>query len=225
MTVSAFVNSSFSLQAELLDRALSVGDIVKVNVSANAPAFYRFDFGQEDRVTIHARSSKPDNNNLQAVVSLQNGSCPIYDLPSNVQFTGIHQSIVHAGSFYLTRNKLGKSVYVVVVVRPSDQCGLPEPKEFEISVQPALSYTKYGLAVVFIVSLFFILPFLLFWVVIRWEKLRGIGFNELAPPKEWILAPADNNLPQVDTDDEDGFVHVSRPVNITTITVDSPLSE
>lgn len=212
VTVSAFVNTTFTLEAELLNRSISLGQTVRVSAAVNRPAYFRYAFGDQEQVTIRVTSPKPDNT-LPATVSLQNGSCPIYDLPSNVQFTGVHQTVTRSGSFYLERSRLGPVIFIVLVVRPENQCGEPEPKDFEILVEPAPTTASYWKPIGFLLALFIGVPYLSFIGVINIERLRGFGFNEKMPPHEWIMAPPDAATyygPDDEDQEEDGFIHIAR---------------
>lgn len=66
------------------------------------------------------------------MVSVQNDSCPVYDLPSDVTFTGLHQTMTTKAYVHIDRHSLRKgelvdeTVYVVLVVTPGASCDVSD---------------------------------------------------------------------------------------------------
>ncbi len=74
-----------SVAVELEDIALVLDEPKTVSVRSWSPAFLRFDFApyDMDSVSFQVRSS----SSAVATVSIQNESCPVFDMPDNVDFT------------------------------------------------------------------------------------------------------------------------------------------
>jgi hypothetical protein len=187
VTVSSFASENFTLEASLNDRKLHLDAPVTVQASSNAPVFYIFHFDDAMEGVIFDIKSDGDNEQLQAVVSLQNSSCPIYDLPSDVSFSGLHQTMRKQSYMSTTRHRLGRDIYLVLVVRPDEHCRIPEFKTFTIHARSAPPKSSYTWPLVFNFGIFLALPFLAYWLFISIEWFRGFGFNERMPPQTWLL--------------------------------------
>ena len=187
VTVSSFAAENYSLEATLLDRRLQLDKPTAVQASANAPVFFRFHFDDDVENVIFTVESEGENEDLPAVISLQNGSCPLYDLPSDVTFSGKYQTMRKRGYMHLSRERLGTDIYFVVVVEPERNCRVAEYKNFTIHATAAPSTSTYTWPLLVNAGVFLLLPFLAFWVFISIEWFRGFGFNERMPPQTWIV--------------------------------------
>lgn len=185
VTISSFISQNYTLVASLQDRTLKLHTPISVVATANAPVFLRYRFDQADHVFFEVRS-EGSGEDMPAVVSLQNGTCPIYDLPSDVSFTGIHQTITRLGSVQLKRHQLGRDIYFVLVVQPDRNCKVPQPKNFTVTAYPARAFTTYTTPIVATLLLFLVMPYVIYWLFISVEWLRGFGFNERVPSPTWL---------------------------------------
>nr|CAD7571329.1 unnamed protein product [Timema californicum] len=75
-------------------------DEMTVHVSPAEPRYFSFKFLNDGRDTVLLRVDSPDD--LCMTVSIQNISCPVFDLEKNVLFEGYWQSMSRRGGITLT---------------------------------------------------------------------------------------------------------------------------
>lgn len=113
----SYTDVEYEVSVELEDGVIEVGETIQATVSPWAPVFYVVESIDED-VEIYITSSGAGAN-VMGIASVQNGSCPVYDLPTNVRYTGRFQTMTEQATIQVTRSMFnGNQVYIVLVVTP-----------------------------------------------------------------------------------------------------------
>ncbi|XP_063219057.1 SID1 transmembrane family member 1-like [Bacillus rossius redtenbacheri] len=89
-----------------------------ITVSPAEPRYFAFKFGSKsaDTVLLQVHS----NDDLCTTVSIQNISCPVFDLEHNVEFEGYWQTVTKQGGITLTKKLFPNGFYIVFVVKADD---------------------------------------------------------------------------------------------------------
>ena len=82
LSLSSFARHNVSIAVDLEDISLLVDVPKSVRVRSYAPIFLRYDYAESSRIHFQVRST----SHSVAIVSIQNQSCPVFDLPDNVAF-------------------------------------------------------------------------------------------------------------------------------------------
>lgn len=96
---------------------LSMDQELDVQVSPSTPIFYEFAWPSNVSYAL-LRFKSPDS--YCTVLSIQNKSCPVYDLVRNVKFEGQYQTVNRKTGLSFTRDKYPHGLFIVLVVRPDD---------------------------------------------------------------------------------------------------------
>ncbi|PNF38902.1 SID1 transmembrane family member 1 [Cryptotermes secundus] len=147
-----------------------------VHVSPADPQFYAFSF-PDDVETVLLRVDSDDD--ICMTVSIQNRSCPIYDLERNVQFEGYWQTMNRRGGITLTKTAFPLGFFVVFVVKGDDwDCSgyyetvtVGRNKSLKFSVERSITYFNYIISTVGTVVVFML--FYIFFGVVYVIKKRG----------------------------------------------------
>ncbi|XP_066991155.2 SID1 transmembrane family member 1 [Anabrus simplex] len=143
------------------DFIVSLSENRTVNITPTEPSYYAFEFPPEGPDTVLLRVDSPDK--LCMTVSIQNISCPVFDLERNVQFEGYWQTVSTKGGITLRRDVFPSGFYVVFVLKGDDyDCsGTYEPptkrerrKEITFSINGGITYQDYIIATVGTLALF-----------------------------------------------------------------------
>ncbi|KAE8621146.1 hypothetical protein XENTR_v10004696 [Xenopus tropicalis] len=145
------------------------------SASPSQPQYFLYTFPEGvDSVIIKVKS--PENYPC-SVVSVQDISCPVYDLDYNVEFNGVYQTMTKQAAITVQRKEYpGGKFYVVFVIKPEDYtCGgtvpqstqgsgnhtwnLKRVKHMEVTVSPSVKDSVYVQA-----TLLCLLYFLIFYV-------------------------------------------------------------
>ncbi|EGD74709.1 Msid2 [Salpingoeca rosetta] len=184
VTVTSLQQERFIYKAELFDTAVSVGTPRTITASPNLPAYLRLTFGDHEQLRIDVRTDAP--HPLRSIISLQNSSCPLYDLDSNVRFEGFYETALHSSTFVLDRSRLGPDIFVVVIVLPDEHTCVAEPQDFVVDVQ-STDDLDYTWPVMFVVVVFILVPYGLYMLAVWCEVRHGAGINEPAPDELLFL--------------------------------------
>ncbi|XP_077986005.1 SID1 transmembrane family member 1-like [Glandiceps talaboti] len=119
--------TNYTLVASLInDFEMHLSDKQTVTVAPPKPKYFYFNFpGDVDAVQVRASSE----DRICATLSVQDTTCPVFDLNRNVEFTGIYQTMTTQTAITVQDNDFSsKEFYVVAVVHPDDaECnGLTE---------------------------------------------------------------------------------------------------
>eukprot|EP00092_Neocalanus_flemingeri_P006483 GFUD01006987.1.p1 GENE.GFUD01006987.1~~GFUD01006987.1.p1 ORF type:complete len:849 (+),score=138.35 GFUD01006987.1:58-2604(+) len=86
-------------------------------VSPSAPQYYHFDFPSDVDTAIISVTS-PDE--FCMTMSIQNITCPVYDLDRNVNFEGSYQTVDKKTGMSIRRDQYPHGLHIVFVVKPTD---------------------------------------------------------------------------------------------------------
>jgi hypothetical protein len=124
-------------------------DAVEVEVSPWRPQYLTLVLGDDGVYTNDTDTNGEifelfveSDDELEAIVSIQNVSCPVLDLPQNVKFRGLAQAVSKKGALRMSRKDVGNVVYVVLVLVGSDKCS-NKTSTFRIVARPAMSSAQY----------------------------------------------------------------------------------
>ncbi|XP_034247853.1 SID1 transmembrane family member 1-like [Thrips palmi] len=159
---SSSQNLTFMLKLELENDFVvsGVNDGRNLTVSPSEPTFYEFNWAPQSLDTVILRVDSDDN--VCMVVSIQNISCPVFDLERTVQFEGYRQTVTSRGGITLTRSLFPLGFYIVFVVKGDDyDCtgvSSQEPtqrsKRVAFSLHPSIGYEEYVTATVSALSIY-----------------------------------------------------------------------
>ena len=106
---------------------MSLNETTTALVSPSGPIFFQVELPEEvDAVLLKYNSS----DSYCSTLSIQNISCPVYDLDRNVKFEGLYQSADTTAGLTIRRDLYPKGFYIVVVVKTDDfSCHRPVSSE------------------------------------------------------------------------------------------------
>ncbi|XP_054277940.1 SID1 transmembrane family member 1-like [Macrosteles quadrilineatus] len=89
-----------------------------IAVSPSEPQFYRFKFADDvSSALLHVSSDDAPCMTL----SIQNNSCPVYDLEKTIQYRGLWQTVVTKGGIFLRKAEFPVGLFVVFVVHSTKE--------------------------------------------------------------------------------------------------------
>ncbi|XP_046979593.1 SID1 transmembrane family member 1-like [Schistocerca americana] len=155
--VSISTASNQNLSVSLLvsrkeDFRIRLSDTRNITVLPAEPQYFAFRFPQSGPDTVLLRVDS--DSQVCMMVSIQNMSCPVFDLEQNVHFEGFWETVNVRGGITLPRDAFPLGFYVVFVVKGDDvDCSGPdEPiikprnKTLSFSLSPSITYQKYLVA-------------------------------------------------------------------------------
>ncbi|EEB18039.1 conserved hypothetical protein [Pediculus humanus corporis] len=182
LTLSTF--SLKKLQVELIvnlqyDFLIDLNESKTVNVTPSTPYFYLYEFQSEEVNSILLHVTSDDDTCM--IVSIQNVSCPIFDLEENVQYRGHFQTITRQGGLTLTRDAFPNGFYIVLIVTGEDNYCFSKflgneydrTKSVTVQLSKSISSSDYKIAVLLtllVLSLFCTLMFTVFYYNYNKEK-------------------------------------------------------
>ncbi|KAM9320410.1 SID1 transmembrane family member 1 [Gastrophryne carolinensis] len=169
------------------------------SASPSQPQYFLYTFPEGvDSVIIKVRSS---GKFPCTVVSVQDITCPVYDLDHNVEFNGIYQSMTKKAAITVQRKDFPKGqFYIVFVIKPEDYaCGgsipaavignhtwnLKRVKNLEVTITPSINETIYIHATLLCLLFFLIFYFGAFLVFfIHHFRMQKKEMNLAGSPDE-----------------------------------------
>ncbi|XP_068621709.1 SID1 transmembrane family member 1-like [Battus philenor] len=149
---------------------------VKLNVTPSTPKYYYFSFDKDPLNASHSidKAILPrfnytipksvmvtieSDDDLCAIVSIQNNSCPVFDNEKDMLYQGYHLTMMTKGGISITQSMFPVGFYIVFIVKENnadctgagglDSVSLEDwiddgrVKNFRFRVVPALTYTEY----------------------------------------------------------------------------------
>ncbi|XP_056415926.1 SID1 transmembrane family member 1 isoform X1 [Hyla sarda] len=184
---------------ELIVRRLTDFELltdIPLNFSASPsqPQYFLYSFPEGmDSVVIKVKSAE---TYPCTVVSVQDITCPVYDLDHNVEFNGVYQSMTKKAAITIQRKDFPTGqFYVVFVIKPEDYaCGgsvpistidshtwnLKRVKHMEVTITPSINNSVYIHATLlcFLFFLIFYLgAFLVFFIHHLRNQKKGLNIN------------------------------------------------
>ncbi|XP_075707365.1 SID1 transmembrane family member 1 [Rhinoderma darwinii] len=200
------------------DHLISSRTDVPLNFSASPsqPQYFLYSFPEGvDSVIIKVKSAETFPC---AVVSVQDITCPVYDMDHNVEFNGVYQSMTKKAAITIQRKDFPKGeFYTVFVIKPEDYaCGgsvpvstigtgnhtwnLKRVKHMEVTITPSINNSVYIHA-----NLLCLLFFLIFYL----GAFFVLFINHLRNQKKGLNI---NGSP----DEGEGTVAASHPITTST---------
>ncbi|XP_043262716.1 SID1 transmembrane family member 1-like [Colletes gigas] len=140
---------------------LRTGEKRSTEISPSEPIYYGYIFQEQMEspvVIVHVESE----SDICMTVSIQNISCPVFDLERNIQFAGYWQTVSRQGGITVPREAYPMGFFVVLVVKGDDtDCyGSPNTvsvrnKNVSITVNPGVTKRDYVIASSVVISLIF----------------------------------------------------------------------
>ena len=96
---------------------LRMNQPLALSVSPSAPLFYEFNWPIN---LDYALLKFESNDSICTVLSVQNRSCPVYDMDRNVKFEGSYQTVNRLTGLTFTKERFPNGLFVVLVIRNDD---------------------------------------------------------------------------------------------------------
>nr|AUZ94236.1 sid-1 [Recilia dorsalis] len=192
----------------------------KIVVSPSEPRFYRFKFNENvSSALLHVESADAPCMTL----SIQNNSCPVYDLEKTVQYRGLWQTVVTKGGIFLRKSEFPEGLFVVFVVHSSNEAchkhrsggDRNQTKSLQFTLEPSISQWDYIVAVASVLVVFLLIylsaAFLVCFSMRRPPVAPSLEAQADAaglPPyygSSCVTTPTTPVFPNVDSDDSDNL--------------------
>ncbi|XP_012056983.1 PREDICTED: SID1 transmembrane family member 1-like [Atta cephalotes] len=119
ISTASHENITFSISVvEVMDFYLSSRKKVEVQISPSEPIYYGYIFSKEENSSVIVRVES--DNDICMTVSVQNTSCPVFDLERNIEFSGHWQTVSRRGGITVPREAYPLGFFVVLVVKGED---------------------------------------------------------------------------------------------------------
>ncbi|XP_053621893.1 SID1 transmembrane family member 1-like isoform X2 [Plodia interpunctella] len=195
LTLSTFSASNVSVNVKLrrvVDFFVPLDQEVSVVATPSTPKYFYFSFDSEPPDN-HTRRQHllprfnytmpksvilivESDNDVCALISIQNNSCPVFDNEKDALYQGYHQTMTIKGGITLTQNMFPSGFYVMFIVKQTDdECVgandvLPSPdtltslgnrtKHFRFRVIATISYKEYVIGALVTLALIFLVAIL-----------------------------------------------------------------
>ncbi|XP_031827510.1 SID1 transmembrane family member 1 isoform X2 [Nomia melanderi] len=120
LSTASYNNISFKLNVtEDFHFYLRLGENRSIAISPSEPIFFGYTFpehAESSSVIVHVTSE----SDVCMTVSVQNTSCPVFDLERNIEFTGVWQTVNRQGGITVPREAYPLGFFVVLVVKGDD---------------------------------------------------------------------------------------------------------
>ncbi|XP_017792434.1 PREDICTED: SID1 transmembrane family member 1-like [Habropoda laboriosa] len=195
---------------------LSSGEKRSVEVSPSQPIYYGYTFSEEveNSVIVHIES----DSDICMTVSIQNTSCPVFDLERNIEYAGYWQTVSRQGGITVPKEDYPLGFFVVLVVKSDDtDCYgarsmiSPRKKKLTLTINASITKQNYIIASGFATLLMFV--FCLIYVIsvvckIKRESLYQDYIDEPIPNSSTIkevishqsISSNDSSLDEDDVD-------------------------
>eukprot|EP00047_Mylnosiga_fluctuans_P007963 m.256361 g.256361 ORF g.256361 m.256361 type:complete len:837 (-) comp20124_c0_seq1:184-2694(-) len=203
LDLTSYDTRNVSLVVELENIALAMDVPKTVSVWRWSPVILRFEFAANavDSVTFEVRSATEE---LVATVSIQNESCPVFDLADNVDYQGKRQTFTTQADIRADlKDSDTVGVFVVIVLWNVHDCDIE--KTITITPRYNLPTSDYAAKVAIMVS-WFLAPMAVFFLFLAIERYRLHGFSF------YDLEPEQHINPDF-TDREDEYVELDMPLS------------
>jgi len=112
------LNTNFSVMLYVEKQyRVNMNQTYKIHVSPSAPQYYHFTFPADvDTAIINVTS----HDTLCMTMSIQNSTCPVFDLDRNVNFDGSFQTMDKKTGMSIRRDQYPFGLHIVFVVKPTD---------------------------------------------------------------------------------------------------------
>ncbi|KAL0130708.1 hypothetical protein PUN28_002379 [Cardiocondyla obscurior] len=112
-------NVSFDISVvEVQDFYLRSGNKIQAQISPSEPVYFGYIFSKHENSSVIV--SVESDNDICMTVSVQNTSCPVFDLERNIEFAGHWQTVSRRGGITVPREAYPLGFFVVLVVKGDD---------------------------------------------------------------------------------------------------------
>ena len=121
--ISVSTSSSQNVTFEVLLHRQEIFQVTKINqeiqalVSPSSPVYFQINLPEEVDSALIKFTSEDD---VCSILSVQNVTCPVYDLDLNIKFEGIYQTVNKKAGVTLTRETYPNGFYLVFVAKTDD---------------------------------------------------------------------------------------------------------
>ncbi|XP_077989013.1 SID1 transmembrane family member 1-like [Glandiceps talaboti] len=168
VSCSSSTNTDYTLVANIIDDfEMKLSTEQTIVPAPTKPVYYYYNF-TDDIHSVQVRANSEDN--ICAILSIQNTRCPVFDSIRNVEFTGIYQTMTTQTAITIKDTDFeNKDFYVVVVIYPDDSpCrdkdskSLPNVpssskermKTMDINIKRSLPVNEYWKPIVTVAAIF-----------------------------------------------------------------------
>ncbi|GAB1859726.1 SID1 transmembrane family member 1 [Camponotus japonicus] len=152
ISTASHENVFFNLSVvKVEDFYLSPGNKKVVEISPSEPIYYGYIFSKQANSSVIVRVES--DNDICMTVSIQNTSCPVFDLERNIELSGHWQTVSRRGGITVPREAYPSGFFVVLVVKGEDtECnGISESsplrtKNVTLIINPTISKQDYIVA-------------------------------------------------------------------------------
>ena len=117
---------------------------VSAEASPSTPIFFQVNLTEKADVLIKFES----NDEVCAIVSVQNITCPVFDLDQNVQYEGFYQTVSTKAGITFTQDQFPLGIFLVVIVKPDDtSCHKFQSAETENLMEDTKRVKKFTLRI------------------------------------------------------------------------------
>ncbi|XP_060828615.1 SID1 transmembrane family member 1-like [Bombus pascuorum] len=198
LSTANYQNISFKLNmTKQYDFYISPGEERIVEISPSQPIYYGYTFprqAESSSVVIRVNS----DSDICMTVSIQNTTCPVFDLERNIQFSGYWQTVNRQGGITVPKQEYPLGFFVVLVVKGDDtDCyGAPSMipvrnKRINLSINASITKRDYVIASGVVVSIIFsfCIAYVVSIVISKIRKERKIKQEILHQESEQIREP------------------------------------
>ncbi|XP_017777403.1 PREDICTED: SID1 transmembrane family member 1-like [Nicrophorus vespilloides] len=145
-------------------------EVYNTTVTSSTPRVYFYDFPDNATTTDNTKTvilevNSPDN--ICMTISIQNASCPVYDLNHNIRFEGYFETITTKGGITITKSHFPNGFFLVFVPKPDDyDCTMvlstsntERRKEITFKITPSIARTDYINAIILTLFCMFVFYF------------------------------------------------------------------
>ncbi|XP_014230770.1 SID1 transmembrane family member 1-like [Trichogramma pretiosum] len=120
ISTASIKNISFNLQLfPLAEFYLKSGDEKSVNITPSQPVYYGYNYDGLAESSSVLVSVESDSETCMTF-SIQNTSCPVFDLERNIQFAGYWETVSYRGGITVPKERYPNGFFIVFVVNADD---------------------------------------------------------------------------------------------------------
>ncbi|XP_018319207.1 SID1 transmembrane family member 1-like isoform X2 [Agrilus planipennis] len=194
---------SFSVEVtDETDFYIDLGKQYNITISPSEPRYYFYTFHQNvtvnDKYNLKTVILEVNSDDLICMtISIQNASCPIYDLNNDIKYQGLWETIDLKGGITISSRQFPAGFFIVMVAHADDSICMgstsilskDRTKKLTFTIKPSISFVEYAEAVTFtfliIIAFYIVFNVSLFWYWRRIHKPRAMeSIDESEPEAE-----------------------------------------
>ncbi|XP_015588840.1 SID1 transmembrane family member 1-like [Cephus cinctus] len=203
ISTASISNISFNLNvSHVEDFYIGLGEERKVVISPAEPIYYGYTFSDDVESSSVVVQFESDSD-VCMTVSIQNTTCPVFDLERNIQFSGYWQTVSRKGGITVPKDAYPSGFFVVLVVKGDDtDCTgvtslfTSRHKNVTLTIKPSITKKDYIVASSIVLSMF--MGFCIFYII----GIAVFQIREGRKLREQLLS---------EHDDQDGNEHIYSP--------------